>query len=216
MRLVLSLVLICASTVAAAADGLYVSEAIGGTDVQDELGAQMDGAMRIRFGVGYRQRGWALEGWFAGALGANGAYHGEPVPATCTPKGCGGVSYGGVEDASGLFTYGLDLKYLRPLTPQIDGYLRGGLSYGAADNGYAGRGLGLGAGAQLKGKVPALGFLFWPLFFTGWGPKVTAAVYAETGYEFYRLHRGGDRDAGASIDAQLHHLTVGFAVGSDF
>lgn len=68
------------------------------------------------------------------------------------------------------------------------------------------------AGNSAKGKVRALGFMFWPLFFSGIGPKVTAAVYVDNGYEFYRLHRSGDR----SIDAQLTNLTLGFAVGSDF
>ena len=42
---------------------------------------------------------------------------------------------------------------------------------------YGGRGLGVGAGIQLKGKVPAIGFLFFPLFFADWGPKVTAALF---------------------------------------
>src|SRR5207244_10566540 len=107
------------------------------------------------------------------------------------------------------------LKYLAPLSAHFDAYLRGTISAGVADGaleGYEGRGLGFGAGVQLKGKVRALGFLWWPLFFTGIGPKVTAALYLDDGYEFYRLHG----PAPVAVDAALTHMTLGFAVGSDF
>ena len=57
-----------------------------------------------------------------------------------------------------------------------------------------------------------LGLLFWPLFFTNVGPKMTAALWLDSGYEFYRLH--GDRPT--AIDAQLSTMTFGFALGSDF
>jgi hypothetical protein len=104
------------------------------------------------------------------------------------------------------------VKFLQPLAPNVELYLRGGLSRGyAAGLDASGRGLGLGAGVQVKGKVSALGLVFWPLFFSGVGPKITAAAYLETGYEVYRLH--GPR---RSTDAQLNHLMLGFAFGSDF
>ena len=79
--------------------------------------------------------------------------------------------------------------------------------------GYAGNGLGLRAGAQVKGKVPVIGFLAWPLFFTGWGPKVTAALFLDNSIDVYRLH---DRYGSRAVDAQLSSLTFGFAVGTDF
>ena len=91
--------------------------------------------------------------------------------------------------------------------------LHGDASYGVATGaleGYGGRGLGAGAGIQLKGKVPALGFLFFPLFFPAdVGPKVTAALYLDTGYSFYRLRDSG----GATIDVQINSMTGGFSVG---
>jgi hypothetical protein len=87
----------------------------------------------------------------------------------------------------------------------------GGLD-GADLDAFEGRGLGVGAGIQLKGKGSVLGLLWWPLFFTNVGPKMTAALWLDSGYEFYRLH--GDRPT--AIDAQLSTLTFGFALGSDF
>ena len=227
MRVALSLLLICATTAAATADGLYASESFGGTDVKDQLASSMSSAFRIRFAVGYRHRNWAVEGWFAGALtlggdhasdggGYDGSSPNPELPGSCGPSRCGHDHASGASVHDALFTYGVDVKYLQPVARHVELYLRGGLSRGILDgNAYAGRGLGVGAGVQLKGKVRALGFLFWPLFFTSWGHKVTAAVFLEDGFEFYRLHKGGVVGAG-SIDAQLNHLTLGFAVGSDF
>ena len=45
---------------------------------------------------------------------------------------------------------------------------------------------------------------------------MTGALYVENGFEFYRLHPGGDLDAGPSIVGKLSHVMFGFAVGSDF
>lgn len=216
MRVLLSLLLVCATSSAALADGFFVTESAGGTDITDELSASVSSAVRVRLSAGYRHRNWALEGWFAANMGtgSEGGYAGSS-PSACGPERC--YQPDGIHGGATLVTYGLDLKYLKPVSRHLELYLRGGLSRGVldGDGDYAGRGLGLGAGAQLSGKVPALGFLFWPFFFTDLGPKVTAAVFVESGYEFYRLHRDGIDGAG-SIDAQLNHLTIGFAVGNDF
>jgi hypothetical protein len=203
-------------TATAVADGVYFSESIGGTDVQDELGQKMDGAFRFRFAGGVRRREWAVEGWIAGDIGtgANAYGGGEPYPPA---RGCIDYCYDdNYNGSTGLLTVGIDVKYLKPIARNIEVYLRGSISHGELDGDYSGRGLGLGAGVQIKGKVPAVGFLFWPLFFTNWGPKVTAALFIDDGFDFYRLHAGGDRDHGRAIDAQLSHLTIGWAVGSDF
>jgi hypothetical protein len=184
----------------ARADGFYATESFGGTKITDKLGDSISGAFRIRVSVGWRHRQFALEGFVAGDLSTDekpGAYYGPPAALT---------------------TYGFDLKYIRPVMEHVEFYLRGTISRGSTDgvlDGYSGRGLGMGAGAQLKGKVRALGFLAWPLFFTGIGPKVTGALFIDDGVDFLRLHKGGDQHA-ASVDAQLSHLTFGFAVGSDF
>jgi len=192
----LVVVLLVASVGSARADGFYFTEGFGGTRVHDELSAFMPDAFRVRIGVGMRHRQWAYEAWFAGNFNTQ-----------LTPDGG--------EYAPNLATGGLDLKYIQPVAPHLEVYLRGSAMLGAADEqlqGYGGRGLGVGAGIQLKGKGSVLGLLWWPLFFTKVGPKMTAALWLDSGYEFYRLH--GDKPV--AIDAQLSTLTFGFAVGSDF
>ncbi len=186
----------------ASADGIYFFEQLGGADVHDELGATFEGArFHARAGLGLRRRAWALEGWI-------GAYD-------------SGAPYdGGERIRSDLFTYGLDLKYHARLTRHLELYVRGGLSRGELRQyegvSYAGRGAGVGAGIQVRGKVSVLGFLFWPLFFSGVGPKISAALYLDNGVEFYRLHRDGDFDSGSSIDARLTSTTLGFRLGYGF
>ncbi len=196
-----------ASPAPAAADGIYFFEAFGGTDIRDELGADIDNAFRIKAGVGLRRRAWALEGWVGGHIPGASDRQLE-------------TSAGYVDDNGELFTYGLDLTYHARVTRHLEVYVRGGLSRGELRHfqgeSYAGRGLGVGAGVQLKGKVSALGFLFWPLFFSGVGPKVSAALFLDNGAEFYRLHRDGDFDSGSSIDARLTSMTLGFKLGYGF
>lgn len=217
-RLPMTVLMLCAISASAAADGVYFSESIGGTDVQDELGQKIDGAFRFRFAGGIRRREWAVEGWLAGDLGTGPRAYDGGAPNPYPPaRGCIDYCYDDSYSSSmGLLTYGIDVKYLKPLARNIEVYLRGSISHGHLDGDYSGRGLGFGAGVQIKGKVPAIGFLFWPLFFTDWGPKVTAAMFIDDGFDFYRLHQFGDRDNGRSIDAKLSHLTIGWAVGSDF
>jgi hypothetical protein len=207
MRLALVVVaLVAALGQSAAADGIYVTESFGGADVKDDLGSTIESTGRVRLSLGVRRGAWALEGWFAADF------------ATSSSRDA--VDEYGYYDSAAIGYYGLDLKHMFPVSKHVELYLRGTASHGFIEGGryddYGGRGLGVGAGVQLKGKVPALGFLAWPLFFTNWGPKVTAAVFADTGYDFYRFHRDNDIEHGASVDGQLSQLRVGFAVGSDF
>lgn len=200
MRFFLVACVVAGLAAPAAADGFYFTESFGGTRVSDELSAHMTSAFRLRVAVGLRHGRWAVEGWGGGHLTGGGYLEERSVHRN--------DSIGG---------YGLDLKYLQPVSRHVELYLRGGASRAIASgtdlDGYAGRGLGLGAGAQLKGKVRALGFLAWPMFFVPVGPKVTAALWVDGGADFYRLRRG---EGGPSIDGKLTTLTVGFAVGSDF
>lgn len=211
----LSLLVVCVLAAPAAADGAYVIQSVGGADVKDQLGERVDGAARLRLGIGVRRGAWAAELWGGLLLGSGTAARADAC-VDCRPDG--GVDHH-THATMFLGAYGLDLKYLQPLSRHVDVYLRGSASamggHVAGDD-YGGRGLGVGAGVQLKGKVRALGFLWWPLFFTGIGPKVTAAVWADTGYDFYRLHPGGRLAAGPTIDAQLTSMSMGFAVGTDF
>ncbi len=201
----LAVIALCLATASpVAADGFYLSESFGGTDVKDQLAEQMSSGMRFRIAIGWRHRNWAVEGHFGAhfMIGASDADTRRPD----------------LVDGDALTVYGLDVKYLQPVAPHLEVYLRGGASHALLEtpDNYGGRGLGIGAGAQLKGRVRALGFLFWPLFFMDWGPKITAAVFVDTSYDFYRLHKGDRIDAKPTIDAQLTTLTFGFAVGTDF
>jgi hypothetical protein len=178
----------------ASADGLYYSEGVGGTRVHDELSAFMPDAVRIRVALGMRRHAWAYEAWFAANI--NDETYSDERPD--------------------LVTGGLDIKYIKPVASHLEVYLRGSAMLGALSgsgfDSFSGRGLGVGAGIQLKGKGSVLGLLWWPLFFTKVGPRMTAALWLDSGYEFYRLH--GDKPT--AIDSQLSTLTLGFALGSDF
>lgn len=185
------------SAASARADGFYYFEGVGGTKVHDELAAYMPDAVNIRVGVGMRRHEWAYELFLAGHI--NDQLYGEQT--------------------SDLMTGGLNIKYIQPVAPHLEVYLRGSATLGGGSQaleGYNGRGLGAGAGIQLKGKGSVLGLLWWPLFFTHVGPRMTAALWLDTGYDFYRLQPPSDSRATHAIDAQLSTVTFGFALGSDF
>jgi len=225
MRAALALALVLGTASTAAADGIYFTESFGGSDVKGELGHQITDALRMRFSVGYRlSKSWAVEGFLAGDIGTTSNIDGGPprgYAARCVEcgsgSGDGGSGYNALDYASTMTTVGIDVKYLRPVSEHVELYLRGSLGKGWLDNSdYSGRGFGVGAGAQIKGKVRALGFLFWPLFFVPAGPKVTGALFIDAGADFYRLHRNGDLDNPDSLDGSTNHITVGWAVGADF
>ena len=189
----------------AAADGTYFTMGFGPGDVGSELRDYSASTFRIRAGIGHRIGNVAFEGFVGGDI----------------------MDDYQVSEASSV---GLDVKYILPLSSAFQAYVRGSASrmstnigsggyddcYGCYYDGreYSGRGLGAGAGLQLRGKVRAIGFLDWPLFFVPAGPKVNAALYVDHGYDFYRLHASDER--GGSIDAKLYRWTFGFNVGQDF
>lgn len=215
MNRILAVVMLCGLASTAAADGVYVTESVGGTAIGGEVGDGTSNGMRVRIAGGIRRKNWAIEGWLAGDL-STGRSNVDAPPVACRSTGGGGGCSSEPhhrDTSTGLFSIGVDAKYIKPLSKHFEIYLRGGIGRAIADNGGdVGNGIGIGAGVQLKGKVRALGFLFWPMFFVPWGPKVTAAVFVDNGVGFYRLHG----DDGGSRDAHLTHLTLGWAVGSDF
>lgn len=192
--------------------GVYFSESFAGVNVSDDLGRSLDGGLRFRVAIGYRRNNLAFELWGAGGLlwGHDEFASRSGYLSTDTIQPTNPDSHY-TPNNDGFGQVGIDVKYLKTLSKNFEIYGRAGLGRAAAGSVGAGNGIGLGAGAQLKGKVPVIGFLFWPLFFTGIGPKCTAAIFTETGYEFYRLH-----NEVRSTDAQLTSWTLGFAVGSDF
>ena len=202
---ILGVVLALAST--AAADGFYYSEGFGATHVKDEYASYTDSNLfRFRVALGMRRGQWAYEG----AVAVNAPvdpYYDDDGPRGYNGHGAAASTLGDVE-----FT----VKYLQPISRHLELYVRGTAGYGWADgalNDFAGRSLGVGAGIQLKGRGSVAGLLFWPLFFlVKTGPMMTAGIYLDDGYDFFRLHG----PAPVAVDAQLTHLTGGVAVGTDF
>ena len=207
----LTLAAVLVSATPAAADGFYFFESLGGSDVKDQLAAYIPSALQLRIGIGMRSGPWALETDFGAQIGV------EPRAGERTP--IEGECFDSCYD---LTNYGLTVKYIQPLYGRhVEAYLKGGLRYGILEHGidetgFKGRGAVGGAGIQLKGKVRALGFLAWPLFFFKVGPEVTASLFLDASYSFYRLHPGGDLDATPAIDAQITSFSGGFAIGTDF
>jgi hypothetical protein len=187
------------------ADGWYFTEGMGQSELNGELSDYFEGGdLAGRVSLGRRGHTWSVEANFM-ATGLEGR------------RVFAGNSYSAL-------TIGLDAKYHVPLgTSGLGVYLRGGLnkmnldgSWGNFDelrgDEYEGRGITYGAGVQIKGKIPAVGFLFWPLFFTDIGPKITGALWLDTSRQFVRLHHPN----GPSLDGDFSTWTLGFAIGSDF
>jgi outer membrane protein with beta-barrel domain len=204
MRLaaIAALLLVCAPATARA-DGFYFQEGVGTGEVHGPMGDffAADGVVGS-LSVGRRIDRLAIEANLSLAdLSGRGPFAGAAYTAV---------------------GWGLRARYLFPVNPHLDLYLRGGLDrtelvpvgFGDPADGsaYGGRGLSYGAGAQVKGKVRALGFLFWPLFFTGLGPKINAGFWLDTGAHRVRLHHPHWR----SLDGTVTSWALGFAVGSDF
>ena len=142
-RLSATAVVALALTAAAApvrADGHYVTFGAGPDTVSDELGAVTGNGGHIRMAVGHRFGNVAVEGFLA--------------PQFLDERA----------DVEGV-SYGVDLRYIVPLTSGVQGYVRGSLSRmtlhdyawdgegrglaGASER--SGRGLGGGVGIQLRG-----------------------------------------------------------------
>ncbi|MCE9578680.1 MAG: hypothetical protein K8W52_36480 [Deltaproteobacteria bacterium] len=215
MRFATAAVLLFAalSSRAARADGVYFSEGFGTGAVRNELSNDVDsGTFRLRVAAGYKAGHWATEVFLAPEFMAN-RYGNDPI----------------------ALGYGIDLKRIQPVSQHVSLYLRGSMSrmvindtvtavydappcidwcggYGSGLDGASGRGLGVGVGAQISGKVPVLGLLAWPLFFTNYGPKMTGGVFLEDSYDFYRLQKPG----GGTVDASITRWTFGVSAGSDF
>ena len=205
--------LLVALAPAARADGVYFSESFGPGTIGDELSQRMDAStFRIKVALGMRAGDWAVEPFVAGDLTSMSDPYGSSPDFT---------------------TYGVDVKRLMKVSNHVSVYVRGSMSAISTPDsapccvlyeadarplwapdlyGYSGRGLGLGVGAQISGKVPVLGLVAWPLFFTDIGPKMNAGLFIEDSYDYYRLHSASAQ----SVDASITRLTVGFALGSDF
>jgi len=200
--MVVVMVLVLAAPGAARADGTYFAEELGTFDVRGELGDVLDGGgVALRAMLGRRVGRLAVEGGVGVfEMTGRGAYRDQSYTT---------------------LHYGVDVKYHWPLSDWSQVYVRGGLRQLDIKNGpfgggelssYSGRALAWGAGIHAGGKVPALGLLFFPLFFCECGPKVKAAVTFDWSHQQTHLSSG----SGESLDGGINAMMVGFAVGSDF
>lgn len=198
-----------AAAAPAHADGIYFSESFGGSKINDELGAYVDDAVRIKVALGYRAARVSFEGWIGGDI-ADEDYSAIPEDTAPSP-----------------FTYGMDLKYHFPISRYLEAYVRGSASRMEIDEGslgyHAGRGLGIGTGLKIEGRIPLITMLYLPTALicvaSDWckrgklGPMGSISLFVDQGYDFYRLHKPS---GGATIDAAVTRWTIGFAMGSDF
>ncbi len=199
-----------AAAAPARADGIYFSESFGGTKINDELGAHVHDAVRIKLALGYRASRISFEGWIGADVSEDGDYSAIPENSSPSP-----------------LTYGMDLKYHFPISRYLEAYVRGSASRMEIDDGtldgYGGRGLGIGTGLKIEGRIPLITMLYLPTALicvaSDWckrgklGPMGSIALFVDQGYDFYRLH--GPRGGGA-IDADVTRWTIGIAIGSDF
>lgn len=110
--------------------------------------------------------------------------------------------------------YGVGARKLFPASEHVTLYLRGDVRHERLSTTHAkgpvpsGHGVGFGAGAMVSGRVRALGLLFWPLFFAGTGPKVTASAWIDAGGSHVRYRFGSDLETRA--------WSAGVSVGGSF
>jgi hypothetical protein len=196
--------IVASSAAARADDGAYVAESFGVATGHGKLAGLLGSPLHLRLSLGMRLGNFAVEPWVVSDLQTDrtGAFRGivggEPAPGSAD-----------------LNAMGIDAKYIVALDRRLEVYARVGPLVADASGalaGYHGRGVGIAAGAQLTGKVRALGFLWSPLFFLARGPIVNGALFLDAGYDFYFLRASG----GAPIDARVGHVSIGFAVGSAF
>jgi hypothetical protein len=189
---------------AARADGAYVTESFGVASGSGLPAGMLGTPLHLRLAIGMRLGNIAIEPWILSDLQIDrdgailGFAGGDPQPGRAD-----------------LNSMGLDVRYIVPVRDHVSLFARGGpmVTDGTgALTGYHGRGVGAAVGAQLSGKVRALGFLWAPLFFVKRGPMVTGALLVDAGYDFLFLRMPG----APSIDARIGHVSVGFAIGSAF
>jgi len=195
---------VIAAPLAHAGNGLYIAESFGAGAGRGPLEGVVGGALHVRIGLGMRRGNFAIEPWIASDLQTDrdGGFKGL----------IGGMPSNGSAD---IELKGIDAKYIIPLDSHIDVYVRGGplLADGnGALAGYHGTGVGVAGGAQLTGRVRALGFLWAPLFFVNRGPMVTGALFLDAGYDATYLRMTGARP----LNAGIAHVSIGFAIGTGF
>ena len=202
LSLLVAFHVIAVAAASARADGLYFTEQLGVARVGGDLGDHLRGGMAGHIGLGVHLDGWAFEGSVHfDELEGRGPFGGNPYEAVA---------------------WGAGVRRLFPVSPWARLYARGGLEHvrigdpgvseGGLGDGYAGRGLTYGGGMMLSGRVPLIGFLFPPLFFTDIGPEVSAGAWLDVGDRLLSLHK----DRASDLDGFTRTWLVGFSIGGDF
>lgn len=192
------------ATTAAHADGFYYSQGYGISSVRGDAAPLIGESIQLRLTAGWRFGAFTVGPWAAVDMAGerDGAYFrfvgGEPTMGD-----------------SDLKSYGVDGRYTQALHERVNAYVRTGPRYAAglgALDGYSGFGVGAATGLQVTGRVRALGFLFAPLFFTNYGPKITASSFIDANVDWYHLDKAGM----PSLSMPLVGVTVGIGAGSHF
>ena len=185
------------------ADGLYFTEQLGGSRVGGELGHYFSGGFAGHIGLGYHLDGWALEGSVHfDELAGRGVF--------------AGTSYEAI-------SWGAGVRRLFPVSPWVRLYARGGLENVRINptiwpdspplgDGYSGQAVTYGGGLMLSGRVPLIGFLFAPLFFTDIGPKVSAGAWLDVGDRLLDLRQ----ERASDLDGFTRTFLIGFSIGGGF
>jgi hypothetical protein len=82
----------------------------------------------------------------------------------------------------------------------------------ALGDGYSGQAVTYGGGLMLSGRVPLIGFLFAPLFFTDIGPKVSAGAWLDVGDRLLDLRQ----ERASDLDGFTRTFLIGFSIGGSF
>ena len=195
--LLASLLLTLAGPTEARADGIYFEESLGTSSVGSDLGDIYNGSLFAKVSIGAHVDNLSAAAFFAAdVLEARG---GQQHPGTAS-----------------LLRYGAEARYFIPMRNKVHLYMRGGLSSDHLTDSslgpMRGRGIEYGTGAMFTTKVRALGFLFWPAFFAGIGPKVSLSLWSDLGGHFARLRD----DRLRTLDVRTSTWSVGFTLGGDF
>jgi hypothetical protein len=176
---------------------IYAFEGFTYSRFHGQLTARASEAVQLQIGVGYQPSNslWAYE-----LMGRGGG----------TLDEAGGA---------GLLGWGLRAKRFIPLARHFNLYGRAGVTENLLTDStgpdLVGFGLEYGAGAMASLKVRALGFLFWPAFFMGVGPKVNLSLWADLGGEVGNLH-AGHQSSSESYDYRSTSASYGLTIGGQF
>ncbi len=176
----------------------YVYEGFTVSQIRGELRARASNLLQVQLGLGYQPENslWAYE--LMGKVG-------------------GALDY--ADPSASVVGWGVRAKRFIPLRPHFNLYGRAGVTENflssAEGPNLAGFGLEYGVGAMASMRVRALGFLFWPAFFAGVGPKVNASLWGDLGGEVGGFHAGNESSS-ESYGYRSVTASYGLKLGGNF